>query len=80
MAELLETRTSQVQVIATTHSPALLARLSAGALGDVVAFGRDADTGVSRVSRLRDLAHFETLASSRDVAHLFSTGWVERAL
>lgn len=80
LAELLETRTSHVQVIATTHSPALLARLSEDALGDVVAFGRDADTGSSRVSRLRELAHFETLASSRDVAHLFSTGWVERAL
>lgn len=80
LAEFLESRSGEVQVIATTHSPQLLAYLSDDALGNVVALGRDEASGDTRVARLRDLEHFATLAASRDVAHLFATGWVERAL
>jgi predicted ATPase len=82
LAELLEdvAKRRRVQVLATTHSPALLAHLSRGALGAVVAFGRDRDTGTTICSRLRDLPDFETLASAPNLEHLISTGWVERAL
>lgn len=82
LAELLEhvTRERGVQVIATTHSPTLLAHLSTEALGAVVAFGRDPDTGDTRCSRLAELPHFATLRDAPNIEHLVSTGWLERAL
>ncbi len=82
LAELLEnvTRDRNIQVIATTHSATLLAHLSPEALANVVAFGRDADTGDTHCRRLGDLPHFETLRDSKDMEHLISTGWLERAL
>lgn len=82
LAELLEhvSQRRGVQVIATTHSPTLLAHLSKDALAAVVAFGRDADTGDTRCARLGDLPHFATLRDAPDLEHLVSTGWLERAL
>jgi len=82
LAELLEhvTKDRGVQVIATTHSPTLLAHLSKEALGAVVAFGRDPDTGDTRCVRLQDLPHFQTLRDAPNLEHLVSTGWLERAL
>lgn len=46
----------------------------------MVAFGRDPQTGCTVCSRLQDLPHFDTLKKSRDLEHLISTGWLERAL
>jgi len=82
LAELLEQTTARrgIQVIATTHSPALLAHLSREALGNTIAFGRDGKAGDTICSRLRDLEYFATLRDARDVEHLVSTGWLERAL
>lgn len=82
LAELLEYVTTErgVQVLATTHSPTLLAHLSSNALGNVIAFGRDAETGDTRCARLRDLPHFEKLRDASNIEHLVSTGWLERAL
>jgi predicted ATPase len=82
LAELFEQLTAKngIQILATTHSPTLLAHLSRDALGAVIAFGRDPETGDSVCSRLRDLSHFDGLANARDLEHLVSTGWLERAL
>ncbi len=82
LAELLERTASrrQIQILATTHSPTLLAHLSADTLGSVVAFGRDPETGWTACSTLRDLPHFETLRDSKNLEHLISTGWLEREL
>ncbi|HET7499635.1 MAG TPA: ATP-binding protein [Kofleriaceae bacterium] len=82
LAELLEQIVSkrELQVIATTHSPTLLAHLSPEALGHVIAFGRDRETGDTICSRLEDLAHFATLRDAKNIEHLLSTGWLERAL
>jgi hypothetical protein len=82
LAELLENVSGSrgVQVLATTHSPTLLAHLSLDSLGNVIAFGRDPDTGDTHCARLADLPHFETLSTATNVEHLVSTGWVERAL
>jgi predicted ATPase len=81
LAELLQQVTSAggIQVLATTHSPTLLAHLSRESLGNVIAFGRERDTAYTVVSRLADLSYFETLATG-DLEHLISTGWLERAL
>lgn len=82
LAELLEQIVTgrQLRVVATTHSPTLLAHLSEQALGDVIGFGRDRDSGDTICSRLRDLPHFETLRQAKNIEHLLSTGWLERAL
>ncbi len=82
LAELLEQVTSErgIQVIATTHSPVLLAHLSPNALKDVVAFDRDPTTSNTVCSRVGDLPNFLTLAESKERDHLISTGWLERAL
>jgi predicted ATPase len=82
LAELIEriAKDREIQVLATTHSPTLLAHLSHEALGNVVAFGRCPDTGLTVCSRLKDLPHFDDLRRSDHVERLISTGWVERAL
>lgn len=82
LVELLEevTKKRGVQVIATTHSPTLLAHLSDAALANVVALGRDHENGISVSARLGDLPHFEVLKNSPRLDHLISTGWIERAL
>lgn len=82
LAELIEriTKDRGIQVLATTHSPTLLAHLSDEALGDVVAFGRRPENGLTVCSRLKDLPHFDDLRRSDHLERLISTGWVERAL
>ncbi len=45
-----------------------------------MAFARDPATGDTICSRLGELPHFETLRDAKDLDHLVSTGWVERAL
>jgi predicted ATPase len=82
LAELLESTTAKrkIQVIATSHSPTLLAYLSPEGLGDTIAFGRDPASGDTICSRLRDLAHFSTIRDAKDIERLVSTGWLEREL
>lgn len=81
LARLLEQVTEQrgIQIVATTHSPTLLAHLRPEILGDVVALGRDAEAATV-CTRLGDLPFFETLRDSRELERLVSTGWIERAL
>ena len=82
LAELLEqvTRDRKIQVIATTHSPTLLAFLSDEVLGNVLALGRDPEQQHTVCSRLGDLEHFAILRESDHLDRLVSTGWIERAL
>jgi predicted ATPase len=81
---LLETTTAArgIQVIATTHSPAVLRALSPQALADAVLFARRLDDpGAGTVARrLGDLDGFAELAERRGIEHLFTTQWLERAL
>jgi len=82
LAELIEriAKSRGIRVLATTHSPTLLAHLSDEALGNVVAFGRQPEAGLTVCSRLKDLPHFDDLRRSDHLERLISTGWVERAL
>jgi predicted ATPase len=82
LAEFLEDVVQRrgIQLIATTHSPALLAHLSERALHDVIAIDRDPATGGSIAKRVGDLPNFTVLAGSKDRDHLISTGWLERAV
>ncbi|HJT98743.1 MAG TPA: AAA family ATPase [Rhodanobacteraceae bacterium] len=81
LAQLLEQATAdnRLQVLATTHSPTLLAHLAPASLANVVALGRD-DEGMTVCERVGDLDHFEILRDSEQLDRLVSTGWIERAL
>jgi hypothetical protein len=81
LARLMEqvTQGRDVQVVATTHSPTLLAHLSAESLANVVALGRN-DEGCTVCERIGNLEHFSTLRDSKQLDHLVSTGWIERAM
>lgn len=86
LAELFEGRAREegAQLIATTHSPSLLAALPRETLGDAVVFAPasegagEGDGNIAR--RLRDLPHFEEVVERRGIEHLFTTRWIERAL
>jgi predicted ATPase len=82
LAELLEQITSKrgIQVIATTHSPVLLAHLSKEAFGNVVAFDRDPVTGLTVCSRVSAMSSADQLLAVENREHLIATGWLERAL
>ncbi len=82
LLELLEsvTRKRKIQVLATSHSPAVLHALSPEVLGHAVVFGRLPDAPGTIMGRLADLPHFDEIVERRGIEHLFTTGWLERAL
>lgn len=82
LAQLLEdlpVRRS-IQVLATSHSPVLLAHLSDSALSNVLAFDRDRENGQTVVARVGDLPNYARLRDSKEREHLIATGWLERAV
>lgn len=85
LVELLTGLTAEreVQILATTHSPAVL-----GALADAdpelakatLVFGRTPDEPGTVARRLGDLPRFDEVVQRRGIEHLFTTQWLERAL
>lgn len=82
LMELLEsiTESRDIQVIASTHSPIALARLSRKNLENAIVFARHPDRNGTVTSRLKDLPYFLDILEKRDIDHLFTSGWLERAL
>ncbi len=82
LVEFLEsvTRERGIQVIATTHSPQLLQSLSSEALKSAVLCARSPDHPGTVLRRLGDLPHFNEVVDRSSIDHLFTTGWLERAL
>ena len=85
LVELLTGLTAErnVQVLATTHSPAVLGALvnaDPELAKAALIFGRVPDEPGTVVRRLGDLPHFEEVAQRRGIEHLFTTQWLERAL
>lgn len=70
---------SQIQVIATTHSPSLLNWASDRTIENTVVIGWDSTRNTSRPVRLRDLPAFEDIKSKTTVGELQSEGWIELA-
>lgn len=85
LVELLTSLTAErdVQILATTHSPAVL-----GALANAdpelakaaLVLGRTPDEAGTIARRLGDLPHFDEVVERRGIEHLFTTQWLERAL
>lgn len=74
------TRERGLQVIATTHSPLVLAALSEAARKDAVLTAHDPDGAGTVMRRLGDLPGFNELAAKNGVDRMMTTGWLERTL
>lgn len=82
LVELLEAavRERQIQVIATTHSPAVLQWLAPERLQEAIVFGRVPDHEGTIMRRLGDLPYFDEVVQRTGIEELFTTGWLEMAL
>lgn len=82
LVEFLEAlaRERRIQIIATTHSPAMLQAVSRETLLSAVVFGRIPEHEGTIMRRLRDLPRLEETLERTGIDELFATGWLEMAL
>ena len=67
-----------VQVIGTTHNPAMLAFLEEDALNHALLVYRHDSSG-SRVRKIADLPDLREILKTQDLGRLHATGWLENA-
>lgn len=82
LVELLRSRTAsgQTQIMATTHSPIVLAWLKPEEYQNTFFCRRDEQTGESRICALTKVPHFQEVVSKQPISDLFAEGWLEAAL
>lgn len=68
------------QVIATTHSPIVLAWLTPSEYQTTFLCRRDETTGESLIQSLPSVPHFLEVVNKQPIADLFAEGWLEAAL
>jgi AAA domain, putative AbiEii toxin, Type IV TA system len=79
LLDLIETQVKEkgIQVVATTHSPELLARLSKPALEHASLVYRSPEGPEARIIRVLELPEARRLLRNQKTAALFSAGWFE---
>lgn len=82
LVELIEEQSKKkgLQVVATSHSPALLNLLSEDSLLDSLLVYRTEDSSASKVRPLRELPDFESIARRRQPGTLLEAGWFENTV
>jgi predicted ATPase len=82
LIEFLENVTKErgIQVIATTHSPQILQALSSEGRNNAVLCARTPSRSGTVLRRFADIPHFKDVIARSGIDHLFTTGWLERAL
>lgn len=82
LVELLRSRATggRTQVMATTHSPIVLAWLQATEYAHTFFCKREEATGESRICPLTEVPHFLEVVKRQPIADLFAEGWLESAL
>lgn len=70
---------ASTQILATTHSPAVLAWLEPWEYASTYVCRRDEDTGEATIRRLGDVPGFGRAAGTSSLANLFAEGWMEAA-
>ncbi|MFZ1827538.1 MAG: AAA family ATPase [Candidatus Competibacteraceae bacterium] len=82
LVELLRNRASQgqTQIMATTHSPIVLAWLNEDEYATTFFCKRDEKTGESLICPLTELPHFQEVVRRQPIGDLFAEGWMEAAL
>lgn len=68
------------QIMATTHSPIVLAWLKEPEYQTTFFCKRDEETGESRICPLPQIPHFNEVVRRQPISDLFSEGWLETAL
>jgi len=78
LVELLKSRAEEgMQVMATTHSPMLLAWLEERDYATTFFCKRDEETGASLITPLENMPHFMEVIRTQSIAELFAEGWFE---
>ena len=82
LLELLRSQAeaAKTQVVATTHSAAVLDWLREEDYRTTFVCKRDEETGESRICALADVPHFIDVVKKTPVSELLSEGWLEAAL
>jgi energy-coupling factor transporter ATP-binding protein EcfA2 len=82
LLELLRTQAAaaKTQVLATTHSPLLLAWLKPEEYETTFLCKRDEETGESRILPLTQVPHFNEIIGKQPITELFAEGWMEAAV
>ncbi len=82
LVELMETQSKlrQLQVVATSHSPALLNLLSPETLSNTLLVYRTEGASSSKVKPLHELPHFQEIAEKRRPGVLMESGWLENTV
>jgi len=68
-----------IQVIGTTHNPAMLGFLEAEALASALLVYRTEATADSRIRRISELPDIKRVLKTEDLGSLHATGWLEDA-
>jgi predicted ATPase len=79
LVDLIENQVKKknVQVVATSHSPQLLSRLSQEALGNASLIYRLPDESDAKIIPILDMPHAKRLIKKQKLAHLLASGWFE---
>ncbi|MGD0091768.1 MAG: AAA family ATPase [Planctomycetota bacterium] len=82
LVEMLRSRAAagQTQIIATTHSPIVLAWLKPEEYATTFFCKRDEATGESKICPLTEIPHFMEVVQKQPISDLFAEGWLETAL
>ena len=82
LLELIERQTAKgkIQVITTTHNPALLAWMNDETFEHTSVVYRDQYWSDSVIRPIADLYHLRELRKSQGVGRLFTSGWLESAM
>lgn len=82
LVELLRNRAAsgRTQIMATTHSPIVLAWLHQAEYAQTFYCKRDEATGESSIRALTEVPHFAEVVKRQPIADLFSEGWLEATL
>jgi predicted ATPase len=82
LVELLRNRAAsgKTQIMATTHSPIVLAWLDEEEYKTTFFCKRDETTGESKICALPEVPHFSEVVKKQPISDLFAEGWLEVAL
>lgn len=81
LVELIRAKAGRAtQVMATTHSPLVLAWLDPSEYTHTYYCKRDPDTGAASITPLSMLPHLERAIAEHSIGDLFAEGWMESAL
>ncbi len=82
LVELLRNQAAEgrTQIMATTHSPIVLAWLQEAEYGTTFYCKRDVATGESKICALTDVPNFNEVVQKQPISDLFAEGWLETAL